>query len=247
MKTVERRSATSRGAVRPAAILVCVALLGAAACSSSKSKSAEPGAVDDDHTTAPGRTDRGHVPCARWRQRRVHRLGDAGRTCSGSGTSSTSTSRPGRRRRTRSNGAAHPRWPLEVRARRHRALPNPRAGAPAGGPEGVQRHRDRRVAERERRGRRRSRLGEPPRGDRASGRCVGRRVGAADRRRGRAGARDGSRSPAPRPRARVSRRSIRRGTARSSIPVTASRSTSTRRSPAPCAPARAWAGHSRSS
>lgn len=46
MKTVERRSAMSRGGLRAAAAIVCVALLGAAAgCSSSKSKSAEPAAV----------------------------------------------------------------------------------------------------------------------------------------------------------------------------------------------------------
>jgi hypothetical protein len=41
METVERRGAMSHRARRPAA-MVCIALVGAAACSSNKSKSAEP-------------------------------------------------------------------------------------------------------------------------------------------------------------------------------------------------------------
>lgn len=51
MDDVERASAMSRSLLRPAAALVCVALLGAAACSSSKTKSAEPSRTANTVTT----------------------------------------------------------------------------------------------------------------------------------------------------------------------------------------------------
>ena len=51
MKTVGRQGAMSRGGL-PAAAIMCVALVGAAACSSGKSKSAEPTAVATAVTTS---------------------------------------------------------------------------------------------------------------------------------------------------------------------------------------------------
>ena len=199
MTRAERRSRTSRGPRRGATI-VLAPVLGLAACAEQQEN--DQVAVDhvddgghDDHAAAPGRAGRRHVDRADRRQGRVHRRGDAGRTCSRSATSSTSTSRPARRRRTRPTARSprDGRWTFAPDATAR--LPHPRARARAGGPQEVQRHRGRRVAERQRRRRRRSRLGEPARGDRASRRRVGRRVGAAHRRRGRARAREGRRRP----------------------------------------------------
>src|SRR4051794_25364002 len=51
MKALERRSTTAQGWLLPAAAVVCVALLGATACSSSKAKHAEPEAATT--TTRP--------------------------------------------------------------------------------------------------------------------------------------------------------------------------------------------------
>ena len=65
---------------------------------------------------------------------------------------------------------------------------------PAQGRGEVQRHRDRRVDERERRRRRRPGMGDEPRGDHPRGRRLGRRDHAAARGRGRARCRDGRRA-----------------------------------------------------
>ena len=79
-------------------------------------------------------------------------LGDAGYEQAEYAAAGTATSY---KRDRRADG----RRPLDVRAGRDRAVPHARARAPARGPDEVQRHGRRRVAQRERRGRRRSRLG----------------------------------------------------------------------------------------
>ena len=117
----------------------------------------------------------------------------------------TATPRPGRgwlrgaRVRRRRHGdvvqgrrrARDGRWTFEPDERR---VPHPSPRAPPATRE-VQRHGRRRVAQRQRRSRRQSRMGEPPRRDHARRGHVGRRVGAADRRRGRPGPRQGRGRP----------------------------------------------------
>ena len=95
----------------------------------------------------------------------------------------------------------------------------------------LQRHRRRRVAERERRVRRRPRLRRTTHEEiDARRRRLGRCLGAGHRRGGRAGGRERRRARRPMSPAKDSRESTRLAMARSTIPATGIRSTSTRRS-----------------
>ena len=149
----------------------CASPAGDGRCSSSRARARararhRTGDGHDDHPTAPGRAGRGHVARAHGRQRRVHRLADAGERAA-------VRLRRARVRRGGDGDVVQGRRRAHATTAAGRSRPTrPRRTAPAcscAGPrtQAVQRHRDRRVAERERRRRRRSRLGEPPRGDRA--------------------------------------------------------------------------------